>query len=95
MTDDELTHIAQRALDCMLGVKIRRIEARARASEQAGADYRGRKQSIEACACEIRAQAFREAVALLRERELEPLRSFVSHGMRTAERRDPSPQGEN
>ncbi|WP_331326525.1 hypothetical protein [Methylobacterium fujisawaense] len=63
------------------------IERRLAETEQLVASHRSAGRGIEAAACEIRAQAFREALAIIRGRALPALRMHQHQGTRTAERR--------
>lgn len=63
------------------------IERRLAETEQMRAVHRSAGRGIEAAACEIRAQAFREALAIIRGRSLPALRMHQSQGVRSAEKR--------
>ncbi|AWN36541.1 hypothetical protein DK427_13040 [Methylobacterium radiodurans] len=56
------------------------------ATEALQAGHRAAGRGIEAAACEIRAQALREAIAIIRARALPALETYQSQGVRHAER---------
>lgn len=84
---DELVAIVDRGMAVAVRATSAELASRLAATERLQGAHRSAGRGIEAAACEIRAQAFREAIAVLKGKALAPLRMYQLAGVRTAEAR--------